>query len=136
MRSIIGIIFLISTFACELSYGASFAEFLQQFEGNREFQQNNINYPLEYSFVDSEAEPEPATIHQRLSKLEVQTLKEPIYPSPLAQNSITLLRKIDDLLHTRKTVHLFKPDTSYLLKYQFEQINGRWALTKFENLSI
>lgn len=137
MRLIISVIFLVTTFAfTELSYGASFAEFLQQFEANREFQQNNITYPLQYSFVDSEAEPEPATIHQRLSKLEVQTLKEPIYPSPLAQNSIPLLREIDDLSHTRKAVRLFKPDTGYLLKYQFELVNGRWSLTKFEDLSI
>ena len=112
MRSIIGMIFLINILAfTELSYGASFAEFLQQFEVNREFQQNNINYPLQYSFVDSEAEPEPATIHQRLSKLEVQALKEPVYPSLLAQKSIPLMRKIEDLSHTSKTVRLFKPDT-------------------------
>lgn len=137
MRSIFRVIFLISTLAfADLSYGASFAEFLQQFEENRKFQQNNITYPLQYSFIDSEAELEPATIHKRLSELEVLAPKEPIYPSPLTQKSIPLMRKIDVLSHTNKTVHLFKPDTSYILMYQFELINGCWKLTKFENLSI
>jgi hypothetical protein len=137
MRAVIVAIFLLSTSAfAEQSCPGSFGDFLQQVEGSREFQQNNITYPLQYSFVDSEAEPEPATVNQRLSSPEVTSLKEPIYPSPQVQQSVPLMREINDQSHTRKAVRLYKPDTGYLLEYHFELINGCWKLTKFEDLSI
>lgn len=137
MRSlIVAVLFIFtSAFADQLDRG-SFVEFLQQFEENREFQQNNITYPLPYSFVDSEAEPEPATVDQRLSKPEVAALKEPVYPSPQVQKSVPLMREINDQSPTGKIVRLYKPDTGYLLEYHFELINGSWKLVKFENLSF
>jgi len=137
MRSLIVALLLISTAAFAEQLGRdSFVAFLQQFEENREFQQNNITYPLPYSFVDSEAEPEPATVDQRLLKAEVIARKEPIYPTPQVQQSVPLMREIKDQSPTGKIVRLYKPDTGYLLEYHFALMDGRWRLVKFENLSI
>lgn len=61
---------------------SNYDDFLAKFEASREFQQDNLRYPLEYSFVDSHANPEPKTTHQLLSKSDVAARARSIYPLP------------------------------------------------------
>lgn len=115
---------------------SSFDEFLSRFERTREFQQENIIYPLKYSFIDSNANPEPKTVNKRLSKTDVAARKEPIYPSPRDQKAVPLAKELHKHSQVKKSVRLYKPDTGYVLEYHFKKIGECWKLAMFEDLSI
>ncbi|WP_370276939.1 hypothetical protein [Pontibacterium sp.] len=114
----------------------AFADFLERFERNRLWQEKYIVYPLEHSWVDVDANPEWETVYTTLSKLEVAGRKHPIYPSPQARKSIPLIMEVTIASVGKRNVRLFKPDTGFLLKYSFQQVDGCWYLVKYEDWAV
>lgn len=113
----------------------SFEQFLFRFELDRTFQQQNILYPLRYSFIDLEASPEPRAVFKPLSKTEVATRNKPIYPSVAHQTELHLEKNVNLQSTALATVRLWKPDTGYVLIYRFKQIGRCWKLIELEDAS-
>jgi hypothetical protein len=122
--------------AAEQACPSSFFDFLSHFENSREFQQEHIVFPLKYSFVDTAIEPEPKTIKRDISRSEVASRTEPIYPPPSVQQLVPLVREMLGDFEARKLIRLYKPDTGYLLEYHFERIGGCWKLVTFYDSSM
>ncbi len=96
----------------------------------------NTVYPLKYTFVDHGAGPEPKVIDSELSIQKIKERKNPIYPYPKDQEKVPFVREISEPSPTRKQVKLYKSDTDYLLRYQFEIIGTCWKLTEYNNDSL
>lgn len=115
---------------------ARFDQFLERFESDRVFQQERTTDPLQYTFLDYAAQPEPKEQRKRLSKAELAQRKDAIFPSPATQKSHGLsIKKIADLPKSRKWVRIAKPDTGYQLDYYFDKTAACWTLTAHSNLS-
>ncbi len=137
LQRILTIILLFSptTFAGNACY-QSFNEFFAEFENSRAFQMEHMVYPLTYTFVDVGAYPGPKLIKSTLLKQEIEQRKNPIYPYPADQDKVPFVKEISELSSTRKQVKLKKPDTGYVLRYQFEKIEDCWRLTEYNNDSV
>lgn len=114
---------------------SSFQSFFAQFEVDRTFQQQNIRYPLKYSFVDMDASPEPQIVKSPRSKAAVAADKQPVYPSLAHRKKAGLVKKVMAQSKTRVTIELNVPDTGYWLIYHFKTIKGCWKLVEFEDES-
>lgn len=124
--------FALAQSGCSLT----FEEFLNKFEADREFQQQNIIYPLKHSFVDPDAYPEPKIVSQPLSIADVKLRNRPIFPLGNHQRESQLSKIVSFYSKTVVLVKLHKQDTGYLLMYQFGNIDGCWKLVEFEDASI
>lgn len=114
---------------------ASFGTFLLQFEGDRAFQVENADYPLRYSTVDVDASPGPRVVERDLSRIDVEAVGRAIYPPSTERERMRLVRDIEEVDPTRVIVRLRKPDTGYLLIYDFRRVQGCWRLVAFEDSS-
>jgi hypothetical protein len=138
MRWILGVTLLMPIIAiAENSCPAVFEQFIEKFESDRVFQQAHIKYPLKYTFLDYEAQPEPKEREKRLSQKEVARLKAAIFPLRTTQSAHGLsLRKIKVLSPRQMWVQLAKPDTGYQLDFYFERTAVCWALAEYSDLSM
>ncbi len=114
---------------------ASFGDFLEQFETDRSFQVENTAYPLKHSTVDVDARPGPRVVEKELSRLEVEAGGGGLYPSSAEQKRAGLVPEVEEVDSTRVIVRLRKPDTGYLLIYDFRRVQGCWKLIRFEDAS-
>ena len=114
----------------------SFDEFLPAFENNKAVQIDNTIFPLKYTFVDGGAYPEPKVINSELSSKKIEERKNPIYPYPKDQKKVPLLKEISEPSPGKMRIRLYKPDTDYVLRYQFELIGTCWKLTEYNNDSL
>ena len=114
----------------------SFDDFLAAFENSRIFQTESAVYPLRHTFIDGGAHPEPKTIESELSKQEIRERKYPIYPYPKDQENISFVKEVAESSTTKRQIMLFKPDTDYVFRYQFEMVNNCWRLTEYNNDSL
>ena len=106
------------------------------FENSRTFQAENTIYPLKHSSIDGGASPEPKTVKSELSKQQIEERKRPIYPYPKDQEKVPFVKKVTQQSPTKMQVMLFKEDTDYLLRYQFEMINSCWKLAEYNDDSL
>lgn len=114
---------------------SSFQTFFTKFEVDRAFQQQNIRYPLKYSFVDMDASPEPQVVKKPRSKAAVAADKQAVYPLLAHRKKAGLVKKVVAQSKTRATIELNVPDTGYWLIYYFKVVKGCWKLIEFEDKS-
>lgn len=104
---------------------ALFTDFLALFEKNIEFQLLNTRFPLSYTLVDSNAEPEPKPIKKMVSRANVSKYPGIRYPSPAIQESIPLQRKLFLASEGIRNVQFDKPDSdAYSVIFIFERTSS------------
>ena len=92
-------------------------------------------YPLKHTFI-AESSPEYVVINSELSIQKIKERKNPIYPYPKDQEKVPFVREISESSPTKKQVKLYKSDTDYQLRYQFEIIGTCWKLTEYNDDSL
>jgi hypothetical protein len=112
--------------ACE----PSFTDFLKKFESSPGFQVEETLYPLDITYLDMMAEPEPAQVTDSLLKPQMLRRLAPIFP--IEPHGLTKLVNTDQ---QKYFVTLKKADTGILLLYTFKQIEGCWKLARFDDKS-
>lgn len=115
----------------------TFSDFLNSFEADVDFQRTHTRYPLIYSFVDENAEPEPKEIIKKLSRANAVSHKGIVFPEKSLQKSVPLERQVRRLPKGAYAVRFDKPDSDvYSVEFVFED-NGRcWRLISVADMSL
>jgi hypothetical protein len=139
MYRVVALILLLLPFSvnADQSCPKNSQDFLIDFQNNHEFQVAHISYPLAYSYVNANAEPEPKKIQVSiLSADEVKSKKPPSYPKPNEINSIPLKQTIINTTTGSLIVNFTKPDTDYSFEYIFTNKNNCWQLSEINDFSL
>jgi hypothetical protein len=139
MYRVVALILLLLPFSvnADQSCPKNIQNFLIDFQNNHEFQVAHINYPLTYSYIDTNADPEPKKIIVSiLSANEVKSKKPPSYPKPNEIHSIPLKETITNTTTGNIIVNFTKPDTDYSFEYVFINKNTCWQLSEINDFSL
>ncbi len=138
LRTLIISLLLAPQFACADSVcPALFTDFLALFEKNSEFQLLNTRFPLSYTFVDGNAEPEPKPVKIMVSRDNVSKYPGIRYPSPAIQETIPLQRKLRLASGGVRIVQFDKPDSdAYSVIFFFEKTSSCWQLVDVKDGSL
>lgn len=116
---------------------SKFSEFLGFFEADESSQRQHTRYPLSYSSIDAEAEPEPKIVKQSLTRKEVMKQERIIYPSRATQKEVPLQRKVSKRPDKSRVVQFNKPGSdAYSIEFVFDQKNGCWELVEVADYSL
>ena len=114
----------------------NFVTFIAQFENSPEFQSRNTRFPLDASYVDSSASPEPKTVSYNIKSPADPQYRRVAFPTKQKQAAIPLERKDTQQNNGAWKVKFTKPDTDYTFAYFFKQSADCWQLVKFEDYSL
>lgn len=129
MRNLIPLLLFVNVFgteACE----QKFDEFLKKFESIQGFQIEETNYPLDVTYLDLMADPEPIQVRETILKDQMLRRTNPIFP--IESKGIT--RKHEEGLN-KYMVTLTKVDTGLQLLYTFKRFGGCWKLSGLDDKS-
>ena len=115
--------------ACE----SDFEEFLKIFQV-KENQYSRIRFPLNHSYLDMAAEPEPQPVFELLSQKDLKGWG--IYPDRDEITERSLEREINRLEEHIFKVIFRKAGTGIRLVYYFEYYENCWQLIKYDNQSM
>jgi hypothetical protein len=112
-----------------------FEHFLTRFEVDQQFQRSNTQFPLQATYVDSSAEPEPKTVAYTIINAADANYATVIFPNKQKQLAVPFVKSIS---HTQGIygVKLMKPDTDFMLEFSFKKTSACWQLIKFEDFSL
>ncbi|MET1078637.1 MAG: hypothetical protein ABWY06_11530 [Pseudomonas sp.] len=117
--------------------GPTFERFLTTFKEDKQFQKDHTHYPLSYSYIDVNAEPEPRKIQLLItSAADAQARKQPDYPPKAPKKSSQFEQKITRDNTARLTVAFNQPDTDYSIEYHFEPTPNCWHLVGIDDASL
>ena len=114
-----------------------FTEFLAVFEQSVEFQTLNTRFPLRYSFLDGNAEPDPKLIKVVITRANASKYPGIRYPSPALQASVPLQHKLRSGVGGIQVVQFDKPESDvYSVGFSFLKVSGCWQLVEVEDSSL
>jgi hypothetical protein len=128
--------------AGSLAYAAGacpedFDEFLRRFEASTEYQRANTRVPLPYTYIDTDAQPEPSRVKVLVGPGYSQKFKTISYPSPAEQAAIPLERSITSPSPRERVVRLDKPQSDvFSAEYFFARRSGCWQLREVRDHSL
>ncbi|MDO9238259.1 MAG: hypothetical protein Q7U28_19770 [Aquabacterium sp.] len=115
----------------------AFPEFVAQFERSEAFQRAHTRFPLPYSYVDSNAEPERKTITVMVNRSTVSKFSGIKYPSLVIQRAVPLERKTSTVSGGTEVIRFDKPDTDmYTIEFHFKKSGACWQLVNVDNMSL
>jgi hypothetical protein len=115
----------------------NFDSFLKAFQGNSEFRLAHTTFPLQYSYVDGSAFPEPQTVKVTIPDVNHPEFKVAgRYPSQfeIQATPFEIKHSIDE--HKRSEVHFGKPDTDYSFSFFFFKKDSCWNLVEMNSYSL
>lgn len=138
MRSlIIALLFFPLLAHAESACPTRFTEFLAMFEKSIEFQTLNIRFPLRYTYVDGNAEPEPKQIKVMVSRANISKHPGVRFPTTAVQVTAPLKRKLTSGARGTQIVQFDKPDSdAYSVAFHFSKTASCWQLVEVEDGSL
>lgn len=116
---------------------SSFEEYLSTFQRDPFFQKEHRQYPLRYSFLDTDAEPEPRTVKRRLSAAQVEIKSGISFPSLETEKTKGLERKVTKTKEGTYVVRFDKPDSGvFSIEFHFSRIGHCWRLVEVNDFSL
>lgn len=137
LKTIIGLIILGVTHNCwsKTLCPQAFADFIEHFAVDQPFARAHTQFPVDYIFVDSLAQPEPKPMQTPILGPTDQNYQKISFPDAKARAQIPLAMTINTGGNVNRVV-LAKPDTDWLVTYTFKKHNKCWRLTKVEDFSL
>ncbi|MDR1075485.1 MAG: hypothetical protein LBL59_04060 [Xanthomonadaceae bacterium] len=110
---------------------ATLAEFVPLFFDDADIQRIYAVFPLENTYLDTDAEPEPLPVTQKLPEDEAEF---PLVPDLSEQATQGLQWAIIEEEGNDATVKLWQEDTGYLILLRFHR-DGCWKLARVDDQS-
>ena len=117
--------------ACPRARPEPFAKFLSQFTQSIDFAVSRTSFPLQATKLDVHANPEPAA---RSFKLTRKAFKNRGTISVQSQQDGLKMRQ-QALGQNTAAVHVYKPDTGWLVVYHFHLQDNCWRLRQVDDES-
>lgn len=110
-----------------------FKGFLAAFIESTAVQRAHVAVPLSSSYVDGEAQPEPAIVKRQL---QADAIEYPVMPNKaqLAKDRLVMSTKSISVGDTEVKVAL--PDTGYQFRYLFRKTGKCWTLVEINDDSV
>lgn len=115
----------------------NFEDFLKAFQRNPDFRVAHTTFPLNYSYVDGSAFPEPQTVKVTIPDVNHPEFKVAgRYPSQfeIQATPFEIKHSIDE--QKRNEVHFGKPDTDYAFSFFFVKKDSCWSLVEMGDYSL
>lgn len=138
MRALIIVLLFVPQLACaDSACPTRFTEFLAMFEQSIEVQTLNTRFPLRYSFINGNAEPEPKLIRVVIARANASKYPGIRYPSPAVQASVPLQRKLSSKVGGIQVVQFDKPESDvYSVVFSFSRKSSCWQLVEVKDSSL
>lgn len=116
---------------------SSFEEYLSKFQRDPSFQQEHRQYPLRYSLLDTNSEPEPRTVKRRLSAAQAMKESGISFPSLETESAKGLERKVTKAKKGTYVVRFNKPDSGvFSIEFHFSRVGNCWRLVEVNDFSL
>lgn len=116
---------------------SSFEEYLSAFQRDPLFQQEHRQYPLRYSFLDTNAEPEPRAVKRRLSAAQAMKESGIGFPSLETEKAKGLERTVKNAKKGTYVVRFDKPDSGvFSIEFHFSRVGNCWRLVEVNDFSL
>jgi hypothetical protein len=101
------------------------------------FRLAHMRFPVDYSFVDAAAVPEPQRKRRLVARADLFDLRQMSPPTTLVEASQRLQRDIVSGSRGGKVVRFISPDSdAYVVEYRFARGKSCWQLVQVSDSSL